>query len=336
MRIKIISQFILTLLFLFLWLTAVCLIFEIYLRVKGEFTAKQFLIGESGWNRDVEKYKSTDLVPSSDAGLGWELKPKKDLLNAYGRFKKGRHPKPKGVLRIIAIGDSITQQGFYERFLDDRLNSMNLGCRFEVWNCGTSGYNLGNYYYYLKRKALNFNPDLIILGFCLNDFSANNLTLFNEGKYYDFHDPFAVIDFPFSQYLFLHSNLYRFVLFRLEKAKLRRTDIDAILNRQLDSMIDICSKRKIKIIALIWPYLKDVYNDADTGEYRRVKTALENKRIPFIDLHDVLTDRSDLTLRLNSYDYIHPSEKTFGIMVDKGICPFVTSYLKNSGLLHKR
>jgi len=333
---KIIKPFILILLVLSLCSVIICLAFEIYLRAKGEFTTKQFLVGESGWNRDVEKYKSTDLVPSSDAGLGWELKPKKDLLNAYGRFKKGRHTKPKGVLRIIAIGDSITQQGFYERFLEDRLNSMNLGYRFEIWNCGTSSYNIGNYYHYLKKKALNFNPDLIILGFCLNDFSDTNITLFTGGKYYEFHNPFEVIGFPFSQYLFLHSNLYRYVLFRLEKAELIKTDVYTIAKRKLDSIIDICSKKKIKIIALIWPYLKDVYNDADTGEYRRVKTALENKRIPFIDLHDVLTDRSDLTLRLNSYDYIHPSEKTFGIMVDKGICPFVASYLKNSGLLHKR
>lgn len=328
--IRIIKHFILVLLVLFLCGAVVLLAFEIYLRARGEFTAAQFLIGESSWNEDMKIGKN--LIPSGDIGLQWELRPQ-EIPNGYGRFEKARQSKPENVFRIIAIGDSITQAGFYERFLEERLKALNSRYSFEVWNCGTSGYDIGNYYHYLKKKALKFKPDLIILGFCLNDFGSPDITLFTGKKYYSYRNSFTATDFYYNQYLFLHSNLYRFILFHLEKIKLNRTDINNILNHKLDGIINICSANKIRLIGLVWPYLKDSYSESEKICYHYIIKTLAAKKIAYVDLHDVLVDRGDPGLRMDPDDYIHPSRKAFGIMVEKGIYPFMYAYLKKQGLL---
>lgn len=312
-----------------------CIGIEFCLRVKGLYSVKFYLIRESGWNRDLVNLKngiSTQLVPSSNPGLGWELK-KIELINSYGRFKKGKQLKPKVVFRIIALGDSVTQMGYYEKFLEDRLNAAGFNYYFEVWNCGTSGYNITNYYFYLKEKVLNFYPDLIFLNFTLNDFSGDtNIMIFTGKKYLEFSNPFAVVNFPYSSYLFLHSHLYRFIISKLEKSILNNKDLNLIPVKRLNGIIDICHKNRIKIIALIWPYLKNNYSKDENQVYYTMKTILDSKKIPYIDLHESFIDRDDPSLRLYIHDYIHPSQKAFEIMTPY-IYNFVISYLKDQRIL---
>lgn len=101
---KIIKPVVLIFLVSSLCAVIVFLVFEIYLRVKGEFAVKQFLIGEDRWwNKDMKEGKNFDLMLSNDAGLGWELRPK-ELQNGYGRFEKTRQIKPRNAFRIIAMG----------------------------------------------------------------------------------------------------------------------------------------------------------------------------------------------------------------------------------------
>lgn len=42
--------------------------------------------------------------------------------------------------------------------------------KFEVWNCGVHGYGVNQYYQAMLEKVPAANPDLVIAGFCLNDF----------------------------------------------------------------------------------------------------------------------------------------------------------------------
>jgi len=174
---------------------------------------------------------------------------------------------------------------------------------------------------------------MIILGLCLNDFDIPGITLFSGKKYYNYRNPFVAADFYYNQYLFLHSNLYRFILFHLEKTRLSKTSINTLLNSKLDGIINICSERKIRIVGLIWPYLKNSYTHDEKMSYSNIKTILDSRKIDYIDLHDILIDREGLDLRLNPGDCIHFSDKAFNIMVEKGIYPFVFSYLKRERLL---
>lgn len=42
--------------------------------------------------------------------------------------------------------------------------------KVEVLNCGVSSYSLKEYPIYLKNKGIRFNPNIVIVGLCLNDY----------------------------------------------------------------------------------------------------------------------------------------------------------------------
>ncbi len=84
--------------------------------------------------------------------------------------------KPPGTFRIAVIGDSVTY-GFkvpdhqsYPKLLE-RLLEVYFGQRttFEVLNFGVPGYSVPEIVESLRVKALRYDPDLVIYGYCLND-----------------------------------------------------------------------------------------------------------------------------------------------------------------------
>jgi lysophospholipase L1-like esterase len=84
--------------------------------------------------------------------------------------------KPASVVRIAALGDSYTF-GFgvpgrraYPRVLESLLNDGAQGeARFEVLNFGVGGYSTRDEAIVLRHRALAWKPDLVILGYALND-----------------------------------------------------------------------------------------------------------------------------------------------------------------------
>lgn len=82
--------------------------------------------------------------------------------------------KPEGWKRIVIIGDSVAQglwinddSKIYSVVMEKALQSM--GHKVEVMNFGVSGYNTQQEVETLIDKGLQFDPDLVILGYCLND-----------------------------------------------------------------------------------------------------------------------------------------------------------------------
>lgn len=84
-------------------------------------------------------------------------------------------PKPKGVFRIIVLGDSLTWGAGlatgerYTNLLSRRLNEEIKESVFEVLNLAHSGAPLIAYRNRLVKYVDILDPDLIIVGFCLND-----------------------------------------------------------------------------------------------------------------------------------------------------------------------
>ena len=86
-------------------------------------------------------------------------------------FKVNKDP---GVYRILVLGDSITfgagvtLEDTYvkqtERLLLDSNNQP-----YEVINAGVSGYHFEHYYLFIKDNIAKFDPDHIVIGFCIND-----------------------------------------------------------------------------------------------------------------------------------------------------------------------
>ena len=121
---------------------------------------------------------------SADPEIVYELKP-----GLRGRFagqpfeissqglRDREYPrqKPPGTLRIAGLGDSVMfgwgvgQPELYLEVLERRLNGAPRTPRVEVLNFAVPGYNTAMEVAVFERKALAFDPDLVILHFVPND-----------------------------------------------------------------------------------------------------------------------------------------------------------------------
>ena len=84
-------------------------------------------------------------------------------------------PKPAGVARIVALGDSFTQ-GFgvdesaaYPRQLEARLAHADPSRRVEVMNLGVPGTSPRDYLGHLRDPGLAYAPDVVLVGVMAND-----------------------------------------------------------------------------------------------------------------------------------------------------------------------
>jgi lysophospholipase L1-like esterase len=83
--------------------------------------------------------------------------------------------KPAGEVRVLFLGDSFT---FGEGVADDEpfpvlvaemLERRDPGVRYRALNAGVSGYNTRDEVAYLEHRWLDYDPDLVVLTFYLND-----------------------------------------------------------------------------------------------------------------------------------------------------------------------
>lgn len=92
------------------------------------------------------------------------------------RGDENSSPKPPHNTRILVVGDSITFgygipiQDTYAKALERRLNEAPADdTRYEVLNGGTLGASLSDYLHFLNQKAELLQPDIVLIGLCLND-----------------------------------------------------------------------------------------------------------------------------------------------------------------------
>lgn len=84
-------------------------------------------------------------------------------------------PKPPGAYRVMVLGDSLTwgaglaEKQRYSNLLEGLLRSRYPRRNIEVLNFGLSGGATVRELDILKRHVENVDPDLIVIGFCLND-----------------------------------------------------------------------------------------------------------------------------------------------------------------------
>jgi lysophospholipase L1-like esterase len=104
----------------------------------------------------------------SDPVLGYRLNPGRKGINSLSiRDKEIVIPKPKGLFRLIYLGDSIPwdKHGFVDYTRETLVKEGNI----EVINAGVPGYGTYQELMFLKIYLLQTSPDLILLTYCLND-----------------------------------------------------------------------------------------------------------------------------------------------------------------------
>lgn len=165
---------------------AVC---ELGLRVhlwwtQGFDTLERLQASESG--ERIRTHSEHALVAvirlSTDKRLIYELRPGMDKTFGGKRVRSNSagmrterefaREKPPGILRIVGVGDSgmwgwAVDQG--EAYLD-RLQKR-LGPEAEVLNLAVPGYDTQQEVEMLRARGLGYAPDVVVLGWCDNDFA---------------------------------------------------------------------------------------------------------------------------------------------------------------------
>lgn len=164
-----------------------------------------------------------ELVPNFDSNSSGEMLDFKGTANSLGfRDREHSERKPRGVYRVLFIGDSVTQgfglegnDNLYTSVLERVLRAK--GVNAEVLNFAVSGYNTQQEVLTLKEKGLRFSPDLAVLAYCIND------TTFQSGgivpNLQNVQARRKSVPLPRAPRVFLSSALYRFVATRLSAAR---------------------------------------------------------------------------------------------------------------------
>ncbi len=140
---------------------------EIALRIENYFQVRRAR-EEANVNSPEEEY-----WPVYDPDLGYRLNPKFGDHNPDGLRDHPVGPK-ENHFRVLFLGDSLL---YYGDDLDDTVSAhlrsvVNKNPAFrhiDVTNAGIKGYTNYQELLYLKKYGLNFEPDLVGIGFCLND-----------------------------------------------------------------------------------------------------------------------------------------------------------------------
>lgn len=229
-------------------------------------------------------------------GLVYELRPNVEKVTAIGdnvetyrnnnsgmRDYEYAVQKPKGVFRIACIGDSVTygvgvslEQTYckiLERFLNLRVND---GRRYEVLNFGVSGYNSLQEAIVVEKKAMKYNPDLMLVGVVLNDGSPTpsleevlgwgkkeerGYTSFPGKKWLQKHS------FLYGEVAILGTNLFKYfaiwknpVIYSFPTANFetleefpKETEEWKRVEKGLDQIIKICQRHGTKVLLAVFP-----------------------------------------------------------------------------------
>ncbi len=126
------------------------------------------------------------IEPSADPSLVFQLQPNLEMdfghrrlhTNADGMRSLVDYPRERapGTVRIAGLGDSgmfgwaMEQGEDYMTVLEQQLNARGDSVRYEVLNLAVPGYNTVLEVQMLRSKGLAYAPDVVVLGWCENDF----------------------------------------------------------------------------------------------------------------------------------------------------------------------
>lgn len=312
----------------FLLLVTSCLIF--------------FIAAELGF-KIIHFFSDPEVSPSSIEGLpyentanGWFLRyaPVNGWIfyknNSLGMRDISRtFYKAKGVQRILCLGDSlmyggeVSFPGMFTRQLEVGLKKYFKNV--EVLNCGTTSYSLREYLIYLEKKGLKFNPDVVIIGLCLNDYEvsshknapghnvqkgASRIMIKNRRQSME-----KIKRFLFHSYFleYLKDSLVLIMPYKRQKIK-RDYDTAKDPNSWIGTedyfakIKAVCDKNKMKLLIVVFPTADQIVNYSVAEEPQQfIRSVMGKLDIDYVDLLKVYSDHLSGGERVFSrFDGVHP------------------------------
>ncbi len=236
----------------------------------------------------------------------------------YG-FKSRINASP-GAYRIFVLGDSTTRlepradldSDYYPYQLEALLNKDRSG-EYIVVNCGIPGYATTQEVEFLEKKLLPFKPDLVVVGYCLNDRDIKHRIIRKQG-YYACADLSRSVPVcpgvPFSVWLYMNSELYKLVNHSLVKAckilKIPASYVDlgdGVTIQALQRLKQLSQAHNFKAVFVVFPSLE--YWESSQKEQAWISTQLKSIGFEFIDMKKAFDDYGMNSLKLALGDRYH-------------------------------
>ena len=286
-------------------LAAICISLAVAFGL-GEVVMRVAFHGSMDFDMEMWKYATQIKVANDDPRVVHEHRPNgraflmgtEVTTNSFGlREGERTKQKPPGTYRIVALGDSITmgwgvqQDMTFPAQLERMLNAQPpkgfpQGLRYEVLNLGVGNYNTAQEVMRLKNLGLAFDPDLIILGYFINDAEPTPK--------------------PSRGFLIEHSYLFAFAVSRMRLLKPGTgTYLDyyrdlyddeqpgwQATQAALRDLVSISRERTIPALMFIIPEMHELGDRYPfAGIHRRLERVASAIGLPVVDLFPALKGR---------------------------------------------
>ena len=282
-------------------------------------------------------------------------------LNSQGmRDREHSFKKEADTYRILCVGDSmvfgfgVNQDEPFPAQLQGILSG-NKEKNYEVINTAVPGHNTYQERVYLERVGIKYNPDLVIIGICMNDITGGMAALSMlgtlidvKGSYYTYEDMPAFSKLQY--FLIRHSYFFQYCLLKFrvffEKCKPKDLDLtngysedslryysglaspeakrrEGIFKKELLKIKDLT--KDIKLLFMIFPNDIQLDNDNLTKPQKMLADFLNENNISYIDFLPIFKKYPKRELFV---DIGHPSK--FG---HKLVAEEIFSYLKDDKLI---
>ena len=231
--------------------------------------------------------------------------------------------RPPGTFRIVAVGDSLTEQwdcpGYanYTSYLEELLLERSASPRFEVLPLGIGGYNTWQERHFFERYLNRLETDLLLLQYCANDGDVMSLRARKPGAMVPDNEwpSFEIVGERFGRPDFargaigpFHSRLLWLLRHGLGPSDALHGYSQVKGNEeQREALIwfrDRAAARKIPMLVVIFPLLDDGYAQPES---RYIEALLTELGIDYLDAYPTLARHGPLA-RL-ARDLYHPTNE---------------------------
>lgn len=300
-------------------------------------------------NTDIINFRLTDnkiLLYSMKTGINdWSYETE-IYINKQG-FRDADFDTKSGNVKVMCLGDSTTFGGHIdEKLLYTSKLSVLLGEKYSVYNLGVDGYNIIQEAENLKVNGLKYNPDIVLVIFCLNDFDDNDFHIYYAAK---------ANSYGINNFLYKSKIYRRFICLPIMKLidnckdknimspaymyrKYGEIDVSDVEDEEIGVKVfsQLQKQYGFKCYFFILPYFKDFDNYSKEYEYvhNKIKKILTKyNNIKWFDLkEDFMNISKNADIFVNHSDkYIdiaHPNE--YG---NELIARFIYDKLKSDGAL---
>jgi hypothetical protein len=242
-------------------------------------------------------------------------------INQLGlRGKEIPFEKPPGVRRILCVGDSVTfGEGVREEDTwPERLGRL-LGPGTQILNAGVQGYDLDHEGLYLHLYGRQLKPDVVVLGFFLNDAMPPRETVAHHQLLTDTASELAGLSRVSASWRFLARRRFAARQTSRYLGDLRRSFSSQgwrEARARIPRLRRMADQDGFRIVAVIFPLLYKLDDYPLEPEHLEVKSAFAAAGIEAVDLLDSFRGREAEDLWAHPVDP-HPNEIAHGIAAER-------------------